>query len=92
LIKSGAKTVTSVKDILEELNIKDVQAAEKIKKVIPSSPEEEKLLKILSADPLHIDIITKLSKLEANVVSSTLAVMEMKGMIKNIGGQNYIKL
>jgi DNA processing protein len=92
LIKSGAKLAASAKDILEELKIEERAETEKVKKIIPASPEEEKILKILSPDPLHIDNITKLSKLETNVVSSTLSLMEMKGMVKNIGGQNYIIL
>jgi DNA processing protein len=90
LIKSGAKAVTCAKDILEELNIEKIKEAEKIKKVIPDSPEEEKILKVLSAEPLHIDKIIKLSKLETSIASATVAIMEMKGMVKDIGGQNYI--
>ncbi|MCD6149471.1 DNA-processing protein DprA [bacterium] len=90
LIKSGAKPVTCAKDILEELNIEKIKEAEKIKKIIPDSPEEERILKILSGEPLHIDKIIKLSKLKTSVASSTIAIMEMKGMIKNMGGQNYM--
>lgn len=92
LIKSGAKLVSGAKDILEELNIEKIKEAEKVKKVIPDSPEEEKILKILSSEPLHIDKIIKLSKMETGTASSTIAVMEMKGMLKNMGGQNYILL
>lgn len=92
LIKKGAKVVTSVKDILEELDLdagrKPAAAALKI----PENKEEEMLLKILGVDPLHIDKISKLTKLETSVISSTLAMMEIKGWIKNIGGQNYIIL
>lgn len=90
LIKSGAKPAMSVKDILEELNIEKRSTQDQVKRIIPATPEEEKILKKLSQDPAHIDTIAKLTKLEASAVSATLAVMEMKGMIKNIGGQNYI--
>ena len=90
LIKSGAKLVANIADILEELNIEQIKAAEKVKKIIPASAEEEIILKNLSHEPTHIDKIMKLTKLEASVASSTLAIMEMKGMVKNIGGQNYI--
>ncbi len=92
LIKSGAKIATGVKDILEELRIEQKQEAEKIRTIIPATKEEELILKFLSPDPLHIDTISKMTKLEASAVSATLAIMEMKGMIKNIGGQNYIAL
>ena len=92
LIKAGAKIVTGIRDILEELNIEKRAEIEKVKKIIPANPEEEKIINILSPDPLHIDTIAKMAKLEPSAVSSTLAIMEMKGMIKNIGGQNYIIL
>ena len=92
LIRSGAKIAASVKDILEELRIEERQIQEQVKKIVPASIEEEKILKILTPEPLHIDKIIKLSKLETSVASSILSLMEMKGMIKNIGGQNYIIL
>jgi DNA processing protein len=90
LIKSGAKLVTSASDILEELDIEKIKQVETVRRSIPQTPEEKKLFKFLSHEPAHIDTITKNSKLETSVVSSTLAIMEMKGMVKNVGGQNYI--
>lgn len=92
LIKKGAKMVTSVKDILEELDLEKRAGIEQAKNILPETKEEEIIMKILSHEPLHIDNIIKLSKLETSAASSTLALMEMKGMIKNIGGQNYIRL
>jgi DNA processing protein len=91
LIKSGAKTVTSVKDILEELDFGEVQEKPLVPARTPESKEEEIILHILSTDPIHIDNISKLSKLGTVMVSSTLSLMEIKGWVRNIGGQNYIK-
>jgi DNA processing protein len=92
LLKKGAKLVTSVKDILEELNLGEHEKTSPIQAKNPDTLEEEIILKILSIDPLHIDIISKMSKLETSVCSSTLSLMEIKGWVKNIGGQNYIIL
>lgn len=91
LIKQGAKIVTSVSDILEELNLKNLQEEKNIKSVIPDSREEEIILDILSSEPTNIDRIIKLSKINTSIVLSTLVILEMKGFIKDIGGQNYIK-
>lgn len=92
LIKQGAKLVTSVKDILDELSLEKISQNQAEKKIIPASKEEEILIRILSAEPLHIDNIAKLSKLGTVSAASTLAMLEIKGMVKNIGGQNYILL
>ena len=88
LIKSGAKTVCGINDILEELNLK----TEKEKKPlpVPDTQEEKLILKSFSGEPLHIDKIISLTRLQPTIVSGALTVMEMKGWIKNIGGQNYI--
>lgn len=92
LIKQGAKMVTSVNDILEELNIEKFQQEKTIKEFIPASEEEEKILKIISNEPVHIDRIIKLSKINTSIVSSILIILEMKNIIKDMGGQNYIKI
>ena len=90
LIKNGARVVTGVKDILEELDLNESMVPkEKIVKN-PATQEEKILLEILSTDPLHIDNISKLAKLQTSICSSVLSMMEIKGWVKNIGGQNYI--
>lgn len=92
LIKKGAKLVVGIKDVLEELNYSPSEKIKIISKKIPESENEKKLLEILSSDPIHIDNISKLSKLGTADVSSMLSIMEIKGWTKNIGGQNYILL
>ncbi len=92
LLRNGAKIVTNVKDILEELNLDEKSKNSGAIPKIPENKEEEILLQILGADPLHIDNIAKLSKLGTATAAGNLALMEMKGWVKNIGGQNYILL
>ncbi|MFA7209750.1 MAG: DNA-processing protein DprA [Parcubacteria group bacterium] len=90
LIKKGAKTVTGIQDILEELNLERIAEKSQAPAKIPSSKEEEAVLRLLSNEPVHIDNISKDSKLGTATVASTLAMMEIKGWTRNIGGQNYI--
>lgn len=92
LIKKGAKPITSLSDILEELDLLQTEIKKDSVAKNPGTEEEKIILKILSPDPIHIDNISKLSKLETSKVSSTLSMMEIKGWTKNIGGQNYIAL
>ncbi|MEE8419621.1 MAG: DNA-processing protein DprA, partial [Dehalococcoidales bacterium] len=89
LIQDGAKLVRSYKDILEELNLTAVAQQIEMKVVIPPSDTEALLLGQLGAEPTHIDEVCRLSGLPASTVSSTLAMMELKGQVKQVGGMNY---
>lgn len=92
LIKSGAKLAACAADILEELKIEQdgKLVAEKIDLEI--TEEEKNILAILSHEGTYIDRITKLTKLETATISGILTMLEIKGLVKNIGGQQYIKL
>lgn len=95
LIKAGAKLTTSVKDVLEELNLnsqKETRSKGTKELSFELNEIEEKIYHNLSYESTHIDIISKLTKMDTSTVSSILAILEIKGAIKNIGGQNYIKL
>lgn len=91
LIKQGAKLVHSANDIFEELNIKQIQEFHKAQSINPDSKEEAELLKILANEPQHINNIVKLSGFTITQVNSTLVLLEMKGLVKNLGGNRYIK-
>jgi DNA processing protein len=92
LIKKGAKLVTSATDILEEFSLSHSQPKLPLKIFEPKTDEEKTLWKILSNEPLHIDKISKLTKLDTATVASLLSALEIEGAVKNIGGQNFIKL
>lgn len=90
LIQEGAKLVRSYTDILEELNLTAVAHQIEMKEIIPSSDTEAMLLKQLSAEPTHIDEVCRSSGLPVSTVSSTLTLMELKGMVKQVGNMNYV--
>lgn len=88
LIKKGyAKTITEPQDILDELGIKK---GANHKKQREHTDEEKILLSYLDKEPKHIDKLVKLSGLEACHVTSTLALLEIKGSVINLGSMNYI--
>ena len=90
LIQEGAKLVRDYNDILEELNLTAVAHQMEIREVIPASDTESLLLKQLSAEPSHIDEVCRNSGLPISTVSSTLAMMEIKGLVKQVGPMNYV--
>ncbi len=89
LIQEGAKLVRNYTDILEELNLMAVAQQIEMKEMIPPSDTESLLLKQLGSEPTHIDEVCRLSGLPISMVSSTLAIMELKGMVKQVGAMNY---
>jgi len=89
LIKMGAKSVTDINDILEELNLTHLLTMER-KQVKPESKEEEIILYLLSAQPTHIDEIIIKSGLSPSAVNSTLMMLELKKAIRNLGNNNFI--
>jgi DNA processing protein len=42
------------------------------------------------AEPRHIGAISRESDLPSPVVSATLAMLELKGLVKQVGGMQYV--
>jgi len=50
------------------------------------------VLRYVTYDPIHIDEINRSTELDISTVSGVLAMMELKGMVKQVGGMNYMRL
>lgn len=92
LIKNGAKLVESATDVLQELNLTARRQLTPQRVYEPKTAEEKRIWNVLSSDPLHIDKISKVTRLNPAEVGAVLATLEIQGVIKNIGGQNYVKM
>ena len=91
LIKSGAKMVTSVDDILEELNLTDLKSKKDENEKTNLNREEKLIFSIIEKEPIHIDKICEISKFPTNKVLPIISALEIQGIIKNIGGK-FIKM
>ncbi|MDO8568009.1 MAG: DNA-processing protein DprA [Dehalococcoidales bacterium] len=90
LIQEGAKLVRNYTEVLEELNLTAVARQIEMTEIIPASDTESILMKQLSAEPTHIDEVCRNSNLPVATVSSTLTMMELKGLVKQVGPMNYV--
>src|SRR5436305_27996 len=90
LIQDGAHLVMSVNDILENLNLFMLPQQVEAQELLPENEEERVLLALLSREPCHIDDLIRSSALHASVVGSTLMMMELKGITRHVGGQQYV--
>ncbi len=90
LIKEGATPVLDSNDILEALNLTQVAQQLDARYTLPDDPVEAQLLDMLSADPRHVDEIRRLADIPVEDVTSTLALMELKGMVRQVGGMQYV--
>jgi DNA processing protein len=92
LIRSGeAKLVARVEDILEELNPGLVTEQLRLTDLLPDNELESVVLRALSAEPLHADDLARATDLPIATVSSTLTMLEMKGIVKHAGGMVYAR-
>ena len=89
---SAAKLVVDYRDVLEELNISSAGGQLEMTALFPQDEGESAVLRHVSYDPIHIDDVIRSAGLNISTVSSALAMMELKGMVKQVGGMNYIRL
>ncbi len=93
LIRDGeAKLVAVAEDILEELNLTMTTTHQmELREVLPADPTEARLLKVISNQPIHIDEVQRASGLPISTVSGALAMLELKGMVKQAGPMNFVR-
>jgi DNA processing protein len=92
LIREGeAKLVTSAQDILEELNLTMATHQMELREVAPADKTEATLLKVLSSQPIHIDEVQRASGLPISDVSGALAMLELKGMVQQVGPMSFVR-
>lgn len=82
--------VCEVGDVLQELNLTMVSQQAQARAVIPENETEALLLEHLSAEPVHVDLLGQSVELPIAEVTSALALMELKGMVRQVGGMSYV--
>jgi DNA processing protein len=91
LIREGARVVTDASDILEELHLTAVVEERATREALPTDPTEAALLRLLSHDPTHVDDLTRSARLPSATVTSTLTILELKGLARQLGPMQYVR-
>ena len=93
LIRDGATPVSSAQDILEALDLARVGAQLDFGRAAPpESHEERTLMGVLTREPQHVDDVVRRSGLAAAIVSGTLALLELKGLVRDVGGMQFVRV
>jgi len=87
LIKAGATLTEGAQDILDVLGIESQKFV--TTRISAENPHEAAIFAALEEGSLYIDKIIEKTKLSAPVAGSTLALMEISGKIRSLGGNVY---
>jgi len=92
LIANGARILLQPNDILEALDLTRNVERRDIRKAVPADATEAAVLSALGAEPAHVDEIRAKLGLPIEKISAALTMMELKGMVRQVGGMNYVAL
>jgi DNA processing protein len=103
LIKQGAKLVTSWEDVIEELPTEiraelfpvEATTGEQRASLFENalSPLEKKVFGLLSVDEsIHVDELVEKTELNSSEVLAALCEMEMKGLVRQMPGKQFVKV
>jgi DNA processing protein len=90
LVQQGAHPLLHVKELLDALELNTIVEHRAARSVLPADAVEATLLGLLGPEPVHVDDIRSQSGMPIEKVSATLALMELKGMVRQVGGMNYV--
>ncbi len=103
LIKSGAKVVTGIDDIIEELapvlkgflnisptaNVSGREPAGQAGLKAALASEERRVVDALGPEPVHIDELARQLGMGASHIMGVLLQLELKGIVKQVAGKKF---
>jgi len=91
LIKEGARLLTSIEDIFEEMpQLKGEVLVKKFKKLPDLTDSERKVIELFSDGPQQIDNLSRLAKLSISEMMEYLFALEMKGVVRELPGKRFV--
>lgn len=89
LIKLGAHCVTEAQDILDILGFKGALPQQEELPIV--TIEEQHVLDLIAGSPLSTDELMAKTSLTPSSLLSTLSLLELKGLVRDVGGKRYTK-
>ncbi|MGC9394634.1 MAG: DNA-processing protein DprA [Anaerolineae bacterium] len=90
LLRDGANIATEISDILEPLHLDQVSEKQLAREILPANATEAAILERLTAEPRHLDELSREIELPVETISSTLVMMELKGMTRQVAPLQYV--
>jgi DNA processing protein len=94
LIKQGAYPVTEVIDIIHRFGLETKSEVKKVNRAPIEKPvmnkEENMVYSILSSEKKQIDVISTEIGMEIKNLSKVLTFMEIKGIVRQLNGKNFV--
>lgn len=93
LLKDGAKLVSEVEDILDEFGMEEIKKPWILDlEDMDLSDDEQTVLKHITAEPIDIDELGYLTKLDVPRLMNALSLLEIEGLVKQLAGRKYMRL
>ena len=91
LLRQGATPVTCAQDILEAIGATPAEATPLAQHLPELGAREGCVLEALSAEPHHADELARTLRLSSGEVAATLAMLELKGLARQVGSMLYTR-
>jgi DNA processing protein len=95
LIQEGAKLVMSAGDILDDMGMllpETPKISPNPSRLVTLKPDEKRVFDAISDSETPVDEIIAKCGLPSHTVSTTLLALEMRRLVKQLPGQNFVKL
>ncbi len=92
LLRDGAAIVTEVRDVLETLHLDRLAEQQVAREILPENATEAAVWAELTLEPAHVDDLSRQVDLPVETVNSTLVMMELKGMVRQVAPLQYVRI
>lgn len=90
LIKNGARLITSVDDIFEELpRLRGKVVSRQLTLLPEMSSHEKEIVNLCSEGPQQVDFLSRKVNIPVNELMEFLLALELKGVVREISGKRY---